>query len=254
MRGVDAPSAGTFDKNTYFDPFSYDATSTDHRLTNYAIFVAPGDESTRRGYHLREWATVGGEPNASGAPFYWQAQKVTQDLSANLIANGTFDNDLTGWSKNTWAASSITRDVHPLLGPSLRYDRNGASGGGIGAMSNGFAVEAGQTYWVHLWIAPADGVAVPLPPAITIFGNEDWNFVPCDRTREVAFTVRAPTTMSNAALEFTPYPLGGDRFWIDDVVVKKVNAAPYDGGTVVRFDQPLPAGVRSVLAYNDTDA
>jgi hypothetical protein len=254
MRGVDAAAAGKFDHNTYFDPFAYDATSAEHRLTNYLNFVAPGDESTRRGYHLREWATVGGEANAAGAPYYWQAQKVTQELSGNLIQNGTFDGDLSGWSKASWAASSIARDVHPVLGPSLRYDRNGAQGGGIGALSNGFPIEAGQTYWVHLWLAPADGVAVPLPPVITIGNADQQNFLPCDRTREIAFTVRAAETVSNALLELTPYPLYGDRFFIDDVVVKKVNAAPYDSGTVIRFDEPLPAGVRSLLAYNDTDA
>jgi hypothetical protein len=254
MRGVDASGAGSFDANTYFDPFAYDATSSDRRLTNYLVFVAPGDETTRRGYHLREWATVGGEPTAAGAPYYWQAEKVAQELSDNLIQNGTFDADLNGWSTMDWASSSIARDAHPVLGPSLRYDRNGADGGSIGAMSNGFAVEAGQTYWVHLWIAPADGVTVPLPPAILVGKTEDFSFVPSDRVREVTFTVRPPTSQNDAVLEFTPYPLDGDRFWIDDVVVKKVIAEPYDSGTVIRFDQPVPQDVRSFLVYNDTDA
>jgi hypothetical protein len=107
---------------------------------------------------------------------------------------------------------------------------------------------------VHLWLAPAEGVTVPLPPVITIGNTDDWNFLPSDRTREITFTVQATKTMTDAVLEFTPYPLNGDRFWIDDVVVKKVTAAPYDSGTVIRFDQPLPDGVRSFLAYNDTDA
>lgn len=51
----------------------------------------------------------------------------------------------------------------------------------------------------------------------------------------------------------TPYPTYGDRFWIDDVVVKKVVAEPYDQGTVIRFDEAPPTGVRTFLAYNDTD-
>jgi hypothetical protein len=253
MRGVTLAQAGVFDHNTYFDPFAYDATSSDHRLTNYLIFVAPGDNSTRVGYYLREWAQVAGETNAAGASFYWQSDKVTQELSANLVGNSTFDSGIDGWTKNGWAASSLTADTHPVLGPSLRYDRNGATGGGIGAMSNSFALEAGQTYWVHLWIAPADGVTVPLPPAIN-FGNPDvWTYVPSDKVREVTFLAQPTTSQSNALLELTPYPTYGDRFWIDDVVVKKVVSEPYDQGTAIRFDQAPPTGVRSFLAYNDTD-
>ena len=252
MRGVTLAQAGTFANNTYFDPFAYDAI-TDRALDNYLIFVAPGDESTRVGYYLRDWVKVSGENPGPGASFYWQADRVTQELSGNLISNGTFDSGVGGWTKNDWAASSFTADTHPGFGPSLRYDRNGATGGGIGAMSNTFALEAGQTYWVHLWIAPADGVTVPLPPAINLGNPDEWTYLPCDKVREVTFLAQPTASQSNALLEFTPYPTYGDRFWIDDVVVKKVVAEPYDQGTAIRFDEALPTGVRSFLAYNDTD-
>jgi hypothetical protein len=253
MRGVTLAQAGTFTHNTYFDPFAYDATSSDRRLTNYLVFVAPGDEATRTGYHLREWAQISGETSATGTSLYWQSDRVTAELSDNLVGNGDFDTDTTGWTTNTWAASRITADTHPVLGPSLRYDRNGAQGGGIGAFSNRFALEAGQTYQVHLWIAPADGVTVPLPPAINLGDANQWTYVPSDKVREVTFLAKPKTAVSNAALEFTAYPLYGDRFWIDDVTVKKVTTAPYDHGTVIRFDEPLPTAVRSFLVYNDTD-
>ena len=254
MRGLTIAQAGTFDRNTYFDPFAYDATSSDNRLTNYLIFVAPDDEATRVGYHLREWAQVANESSAAGAPFYWQADEVTQALSENLISNGTFDASVAGWTTRSWSRSTITADTHPVLGPSLRFDRNGAQGGEIGAFSNSFTLEAGQTYQVRLWLAPAAGVTVPLPPAINLGNTDDWTFVPCDQVREVSYLVTPTATQSQAALEFTPYPLHGDRFWIDDVTVRKVTAQPYDQGTVIRFDEPLPTGVRSFLAYNDTDA
>jgi hypothetical protein len=97
-------------------------------------------------------------------------------------------------------------------------------------------------------------VTVPLPPAINLGNTDDWTFVPCDQVREVSYLVTPTATQSQAAFEFTPYPLHGDRFWIDDVTVRKVTAQPYDQGTVIRFDEPLPTGVRSFLAYNDTDA
>jgi hypothetical protein len=254
IRGLTVAQAGTFAHNTYFDPFAYDATSSDHQLTNYLIFVAPDDEATRVGYHLREWSQVARENDATGASFYWQPDQITQELSDNLITNGTFDAGLAGWSTNDWSDSTITADTHPVLGPSLRFDRNGAQGGGIGAFSNAFALEAGQTYQVHLWLAPADGVAVPLPPAINLGNGDRWTYIPCDQVREVSFLVTPPAPQSQAVLEFTPYPLYGDRFWIDDVEVKKVAAQPYDQGTAIRFDEPLPTGVRSFLAYNDTDA
>ena len=124
MRGVTLAQAGTFANNTYFDPFAYDAI-TDRALDNYLIFVAPGDESTRVGYYLRDWVKVSGENPGPGASFYWQADRVTQELSGNLISNGTFDSGVGGWTKNAWAASSFTADTHPGFGPSLRYDRNG---------------------------------------------------------------------------------------------------------------------------------
>ena len=253
LRGVTLAQAGTFAHNTYFDPFAYDATSSDRRLTNYLIFVAPGDETTRLGYYLREWAQVSGETTAAGTSLYWQSDKVTQELSGNLITNSSFDTGLGGWTTNSWAASRITADIHPVLGPCLRYDRNGAQGGGIGAFSNSFALEAGQTYWVHLWIAPVDGVTVPLPPAINLGDPNQWAYVPSDKVREVTYLARPTASQSSAALEFTAYPLYGDRFWIDEVVVKPVTTQPYDQGAVIRFDEPLPTDVRSFLAYNDTD-
>jgi hypothetical protein len=253
MRGVTLAQAGSFANNTYFDPFAYDATSTNGYLENYLIFVAPGDNTTRVGYYLREWKQVSGETPGPAAPFYWQADKVTQELSSNLISNGTFDGGVAGWTKNSGGAATFTADNHPVLGPCLRYDRNGDTGGGIGVMSNSFALEAGQTYWVHLWIAPADGVTVPLPPTLNLGKNDGWTFVPSDRVREVTLLVQPATSQSKAVLEFTPYPEHGDRFWIDDVVVKKVTAEPYDQGTDIRFDQAPPAAVRSFLVYNDTD-
>lgn len=251
LRGVTPAQAGTFDRNLLFDPFAYDATSIDGHLPNYLVFVETGGKLV--GYHLREWTRVSGDQRAAGSPFYWQADRVTQELSANLITNGTFDTGITGWSKNTWAKSSLTADTHPVLGPSLRYDRNGAEGGGIGAFSNAFPLAAGQTYWVHLWIAPADGVTVPLPPAVVMGEESLTTYVPSDRVREVTFLVRPETAQSDCRMEFTSYPFLGDRFWIDDVVVKQVVAQPYDQGTVIRYDAPLPTDVRSFLAYNDTD-
>jgi len=253
IRGMTIAEAGTFDGNTYFDPFAYDATSAEHALTNYLIFVAPDDEATRVGYHLREWASLAKETNAAGAPFYWHADRIAEELSANLIANGTFDTGLAGWTTESWSASTVTADPHPVLGPSLRFDRNGAQGGGIGVKSNSFALEAGQTYWLRLWLAPADGVTVPLPPAVNFGDPDDWVYLPSDRTREISFVFTPRTTQSKAALEITPYPLHADRFWIDDVSVKKVTALPYDQGTAIRFDEPVPTGVRSFLTYNDTD-
>ena len=253
MRGMTVAQAGAFANNVYFDPFAYDATSADRRLTNYLVFVAPGDEGTRAGYHLREWAQLAGESTAAGASFYWQTHQVTQELSGNLIANGTFDDGIAGWSTNSWAKSSLAAEVHPVLGPSLRYDRNGAEGGGIGAMSDTFAIVKGQMYWVRFWLAPDAGVTVPLPPAVNLGNPDDYTHVPCDQVREVNLFVQPAASLSNALLEFTPYPLYGDRFWIDDVAVKQVVAQAYDSGTVIRFDEALPAGVRSFLAYNDTD-
>jgi hypothetical protein len=252
IRGVTMAQAGTFANTAFFDPFAYDATSSNNSLMNYLVFVATGTVPV--GYYLREWKQVSGDSKATATDLYWQADQVTRELSDNLIANGTFDTNTSGWTTNSWSASKLAADVHPVLGPSLRYDRNGAEGGGIGAFSNTFALAAGQTYRVHLWIAPADGVTVPLPPAVNAGNVDDVTFLPDDKVREVSFLLHPTTAQSKAQLEFTAYPLYPDRFWIDDVSVKQVEAQPYDQGIVIRFDQPVPAGVRSFLAYNDTDA
>jgi hypothetical protein len=251
IEGVTVAQAGTFANNALFDPFAYDATSS-RSLTNYLVYVASG--SSWAGYHLRGWKQISGDSKATATDLYWQADQVTRELSDNLITNGTFDTDIGGWTTNSWSSSKIAADVHPVLGPSLRYDRNGAEGGGIGAFSNTFALAAGQTYRVHLWIAPADGVTVPLPPAVNAGNADDVTYLPDDRVREISLLLHPTTANSKALLEFTAYPLYPDRFWIDDVSVKQVEAKPYDQGTVIRFDQPVPVGVRSFLAYNDTDA
>jgi hypothetical protein len=183
----------------------------------------------------------------------WQANQVTV-VGTNLISNGDFASGITGWSTEGWSASKVSADSHPVLGACLKYERNGATGGRTGALSNTFALKGGHAYWIKFWIAPDTSSAKHEPFTLTVDPKQAALYVPDDKVREVEYVYTPKADAAAGQFELTPYPNYPDRFWIDDVVVQEVTATPYKSSAIVRFDQTLPTDARSILVYNDTES
>jgi hypothetical protein len=251
IRGDGISQAGAFQDNLYFYPYGFDDTLSPHDWDAYTVFTATPSETFAR-YSLQKWIEASGETGARAAPARWQTHRVTAALGPNLVTNGSFDADGSGWTTESWSPSKVAWETHPVLGPCLRYDRNGATGGRIGALSNVFSLKGGHTYWVHFWIAVPAG-ADPRAPRALVEESQPWQYVPGDGVREVNYLYTPPADVAAAQFELTPYPLYADRYWLDDVVVQEVQAEPYRNAAVVRFDGTLPADARSILVFNDTE-
>ena len=251
LRGDQVKQAGTFQSNLYFDPFSYETLTQDTRWLGYTVLNNYG--STTALYSLAGWQTAAGETSSTGAPMSWQANQITV-LGTNLISNSDFASGITGWSTESWSASKVSADTHPVLGACLKYERNGATGGRAGALSNTFALKGGHTYWIKFWIAPDTSSGKHEPFALTVDPKQAAIYVPDDKVREVEYVYTPKADVATGQFELTPYPDYPDRFWIDDVVVQEVTATPYKNSAIVRFDQALPTDVRSILIYNDTES
>lgn len=252
LRGDSPAQAGSFAGNLYFDPFTWETRTKDGRWNGFTVFQVDNDNHIQL-LSLAGWQSVA-ESDAKGAPMSWQAANITAQ-AGNLISNSDFTNGVAGWSTEGWSSSKISADVHPELGPCLKYERNGAEGGRIGALSNRFALLGGHTYWVHFWIAPDATVKTQVQEPFTALIAEDqpWTYVPNDKLREFTYLYSPKTDVANAQFELTPYPDYAERFWIDDVLVQDVTATPYQDAAIARFDQPLPTNTRSVMIYNDTE-
>ena len=154
-----------------------------------------------------------------------------------------------------WADASVAPDDHDVLGPCLRYERNGNEGGRIGALSNTFALSAGHTYLASFWLAPDPASNPSLEPlTLLLWESADWVYVPTDEVRQVQVLVTPDADVQAGQFELTPYPNCADRYWLDDVTVQEVAAEAYTNSAIVRFDETIPTGARSVFIYNDTTA
>lgn len=254
IRGDQIAQAGTFRGNLYFDPFTYESLTDDTRWLGYTVWGGSGSTEAPKIalYSLAGWQAASGESSASGAPTTWQANQM-QAVGTNLVGNGDFASGITGWTTEGWSASKVTADNHPVLGACLKYERNGATGGRIGALSNTFTLKAGHTYGIKFWIAPDPSSAKHQPFTLTIDAKQPPIYVPDDKVRRVEYVYTPAADVAAGQLELTPYPNYPDRFWLDDVVVQEVTATPYKNAAIVRFDQPLPTDARSILVYNDTE-
>ena len=254
LRGNTVAQAGLFADNLYFDPFTYETLTTDDHWQGYTVFSSYGPESnlTVDLYSLAGWRAASGESGATGAPMAWLADQVTP-IGPNLITNSDFAAGISGWATESWSPSKVAAETHPVLGACLKYDRNGATGGRIGALSNTFALQAGHTYQVKFWIAPDPSNAKQEPFTTMIDLEQSWVYVANDKVREIEYLYTPSKDVPDGQFELTPYPDLPDRFWLDDVVVQEVTATPYKNSAIVRFDQPLPTDARSILVYNDTE-
>lgn len=135
--GTNLVDFGTFSNNKYFNPFN-----------ELSIVVINSNASSMKYYTLERWrAERNEEAGSTRSPFRQNAQEVSQRLTSNLVTNGTFDYNTTGWSG--WpTAGVITRDGSLLDNGAVKvvYGTNSGSPEFYLRTANTIAVESGAWY------------------------------------------------------------------------------------------------------------
>lgn len=100
---------GVFNNNRYFNPYN-----------ELSIFVHNTNSGTQSRYTLEQWRTVRTEDaNSTRSPLRLEAFEVIEELSANLIDNGTFSANIAGWGG--WPTQGqLTRDATLLDNGALK--------------------------------------------------------------------------------------------------------------------------------------
>ena len=100
---------GTYSNNRYFNPYN-ELSITTHNMVSGA----------QRAYTLERWVAEKGEDAGSTrSALHLNVQEVSQVLGTNMIPNGTFDSNVSGWSG--WPSEGqITRDNTYLDNGALR--------------------------------------------------------------------------------------------------------------------------------------
>jgi hypothetical protein len=100
---------GVFNNNRYFNPYN-----------ELSIFVHNTNSGTQKRYTLEQWRTERTEdPNSTRSPLRLEAFEVLDELSANLIDNGTFSSNVAGWGG--WPTQGqLTRDATLLDNGALK--------------------------------------------------------------------------------------------------------------------------------------
>ncbi|MBK7382081.1 MAG: right-handed parallel beta-helix repeat-containing protein [Flavobacteriales bacterium] len=213
---------GTFTNNKYFNPFN-----------EMSIEVWNPNATIREVYNLERFKAIYGEdPSATRSPLRQDAYSTASELSGNLVLNGTFASNVTGWGG--WPSNAvITRDLTYLDGGALKaYLPNGNLSPQL-TMRNPdqFNLQTGQWYRMRFSIqsnalgklnAGVKG-ASQLTNANTIFDRD----VPFDtERRDVEWYFQGGLT-DQAMAQFTNN-YTEPTYWLDNVELHRVTVTPVD--------------------------
>ncbi|MBX2977856.1 MAG: right-handed parallel beta-helix repeat-containing protein [Flavobacteriales bacterium] len=213
---------GTFNNNHYFNPYN-----------ELSIWVHNTHNGLQQFLTLEQWRVLRNEDaNSSRSPLRLDAFLVTEELGANLVPNGNFNSNITGWSG--WPTQAqLSRDMTYLDNGALRvHFSNNASyptftlrHDAMFNMASGnhyrlsFSTQSNLSGTVKVDVKGASQVSGPQ----TIFVR-DVPFSPERRDMSMVFqsnlTDQAQVRFTNSYLEST--------YWLDNVELKRVNVVPVD--------------------------
>ena len=126
-------------------------------------------------------------------------------VNSELIANGTFDTDISGWTDNSESGGSISWDASGYLNLTT-----GASNLNEGRAFQNASVEVGKSYRVKFTIVSGGGVVYKIDAARGV-GSYEVVFTASDPTYQVLFRNFSNTNGTSS---------------IDDVSLKEVSLGP----------------------------
>ena len=236
---------GTYTNNKYYHP--YDELS---------IYVHNTFSANHTKWTLERWQVEKGEDaGSSRSPQRLSPYAVTSVLTPNMVANGTFDVNATGW--NYWPSNATcTRD--------LTYLDNGGMKAYIPNASvhyehtvrnpNPFAISSGQWYRMAFSLqSNSFGTAKAALKGVSQFTGatsvyeRTW---PYDTQRREVEMIFQSNLTDNAVVQYV-HQYTEPQFWVDNVVLERVAVTPIDPltvHTILYNDQasdqalPLPGG------------
>lgn len=213
---------GTFNNNRYFSPYN-----------ELSIWVHNTFNGQQQFMTLEQWHTARNEDAASSrSPLRLDAFEVTEELSGNLLANGTFTNNIAGWGG--WPTEAqLSHDNTYLDNGAMRvHFNNNTSYPSFTLRNDQFSsVQSGSWYQFSfstrstmqgtLTVDVKGQTQVSGPQ--TIF-RRNVPFSPERRDLSFIFqsdlSDQAQCRFSNSHLEST--------YWLDNVSLKRVSVVPVD--------------------------
>lgn len=213
---------GTFSNNYYFNPYN-----------ELSIEIHNQTAGTREFFSMERWAAQFGEDGASVRhPLRQDIYGTASELSANLVVNGTFTSNVTGWGGFPYNAV-ISRDLTYLDNGALKaYLPNNSQYATLSLRNpDQFNVQNAQWYRLRFSIqsnvhgnlnAGVKGVT-QLVNANTIF-NRDVPFDTQRRDMEWYFQ----STMTDQALVQFIHSYTQPQYWLDNIELHRVTVSPID--------------------------
>jgi hypothetical protein len=225
---------GTFNDNFYYNPYSE---------INILYW-------TYGNYSLERWRNITGQDlNSQRHPERWVPYEVTQEVTSNMISNGTFNSNINGWSG--WPSQGqISRDLTLLDNGALRvFFTNGSTSPNYYLRHSPTSISLQNGSYYQLKFSSQS-----LP---SVFGNvtieargqsqagtpnfmESKTFPFDSERRENNFIFRS--NRNEPAQMFWVSRFGDSPYWIDNVELKQVQV------------QPIDPNEDNILVFNDSDS
>ena len=213
---------GTFSNNRYFNPYNELSIQIHH--------FAPG---TREFFSMERFAAQFSEDAGSARhPLRQDTYATVSELSTNLVANGTFGTDVTGWTG--WPYNgTLTRDLTYLDGGALKayLPNNSQYSTFNNRSSNYFSIQNGQ--WYRLRFSLQSNIHGNLNAGVKgqsqLVNNNviDARDVPYDtQRRDLEWHFQA--NLSDPSMIQFIHSYLQPQYWVDNVQLHRVTVAPVD--------------------------
>jgi len=221
---TDNYNPGTLNNNTYFNPF--EAIGFKSSKT--------GSGTIHREFSLPAWkAETGGESSSKNLFFGWNEYEVTDTTGNNLINNGTFDNDVNGWSKWSNGTATLTYAAGELNNGALNLNLT-SSGNNDKAFAINILKEplnANQWYQMSFTAKGNKNANIEVIPK-QHYGSYGplgvTNKLPLyDEAETYQYTFKASEDTDPARVDFQ-IDKNAQTYWLDDVALLPVNVEQRD--------------------------
>lgn len=213
---------GTFTNNKYFNPY-----------TELSIQIHHFAPATREFFSIERWAAqTGDEAGSTRHPLRQDVYATVTELSANLVTNGNFASNATGWTG--WPYNgTLTRDLTYLDNGALKAYLPNASQYAtfMNRSSNYFSMQTGQ--WYRLRFSLQSNIHGNLNAGVKgqsqLVNNNviDARDVPFDtQRRDLEWHFQSNLT-DPSMIQFIHH-FSQPQYWVDNVELHRVTVTPID--------------------------
>ncbi len=221
---------GRLDSNAYVNPYNPHTVQRSYK-PGY-----PGNTATATDvFTLAQWRSVSGDDlHSVGNTEQWQPYTITDTLGVSLIANGTFDQSVDGWSCWPCPPGGVSWDTRAALDSgcaAVTLDDVDSVDYAL-AISPRFELVAGTSYLLSFSVVAPEAMTAK---AIARFGHSPYtvvglsaSFIVDTLRRDYAYLFDATHSDPDCRIDFD-HKRGDSLFWLDNVTLYEVQAGPGDG-------------------------